>query len=126
VVGLGEKKQLKQPLDKLAELARAHWAEHEEGRPVVESALSPNEREPCIQSRVICQNIMLPAEVSLGGRTKQFATSKEHNGKLYASFTRRLFAQRDLCGHLSIFPAFLGFAIGMRRIDWGAWHVVGR
>ena len=37
-----------EPLDKLAELARAHWTKHEEGRAIVESALSPNEREPCV------------------------------------------------------------------------------
>jgi len=43
---LEDKSQLMQPLDKLAELARAHWAKHEEGRAIVESALSPNVREP--------------------------------------------------------------------------------
>ena len=37
-----------EPLDKLAELARAHWTKHEEGRAIVEPALSPNEREPCV------------------------------------------------------------------------------
>jgi hypothetical protein len=54
VLELEEKPQLMQPLDKFAELARAHGAKHEEGGAVVESALSPNIREPCVQCRVIC------------------------------------------------------------------------
>lgn len=58
--------------------------------------------------------------------TEHFATSEEHDGKLHTSFTGRLFAQRDLGRHLSIFPAFLCLAIWMRRIDWGAERVVGR
>src|SRR6266852_7544497 len=44
-----------QPLDKLAELARAHGAKHKEGGAVVESALSPNVREPCVQCRIVCR-----------------------------------------------------------------------
>jgi hypothetical protein len=56
VLELEEKSQLMQPLDKLAELARAHGAKHEEGGAVVESALSPNVREPCVQRRVVCRN----------------------------------------------------------------------
>jgi hypothetical protein len=54
VLELEENSQLMQPLDKLAELARAHGAEHEEGGAVVESALSSNVREPCVQRRVVC------------------------------------------------------------------------
>jgi hypothetical protein len=50
------KSQLMEPLDKLAELARAHWTKHEEGCAVVESALSPNVREPCVQCRVVCRS----------------------------------------------------------------------
>jgi hypothetical protein len=57
VVELGEKLQLNEPLDKLAEFARAHWTEHEEGRPVVKSTLSPNERETRVQSRIVCGGV---------------------------------------------------------------------
>jgi hypothetical protein len=117
---------LKKPLDKLAKLARAHRAEHEEGRPVVEAALSPNEREPCVQCRIVCRDKISVGLIECEGRpTEQLPTSEEYGGKLYTSLTRRLFAQCDLGGHLSIFPAFLCLAIRMWRIKWGTGHVVG-
>ena len=53
---LEEKPQLMQPLDKFAELAGAHGAKHEEGGAIVESTLSPNIREPCVQCRVVCRS----------------------------------------------------------------------
>lgn len=53
---LEEKSQLMQPLDKLAELARAHGAKHEEGGAVVETTLSPNVRESCVQRGFVCRS----------------------------------------------------------------------
>lgn len=65
---LEEKSQLMQPLDKLAELARAHGAKHEESGAVVESALSPNVREPCVQCRVICRSRVSASQSDYEGR----------------------------------------------------------
>jgi len=45
----------KEPLNKLAELARAHRAEHKERCSIVQPALSSNERETCVQCRVVCR-----------------------------------------------------------------------
>jgi hypothetical protein len=118
-----------EPLDKLAELARAHWTKHEKGRAVVESALSPNVREPCIQRRVVCRKVVsVPVEKDYKAEsgTEHLPTCEEYDGKLDTSLTCRLFAQRDLCGHLGVFPALLPFSIRMWRVEWGAWHVMGR
>ena len=65
---LEEKPLLMQPLDKLAELARAHGAKHEEGGAVVESALSPNVREPCVQCRVVCRSRVSANQSDYRGR----------------------------------------------------------
>ena len=68
MLDLEEKSQLMQPLDKLAELARAHGAKHEEGGAVVESALSPNVREPCVQCRVVCRRHVSASQSDYEGR----------------------------------------------------------
>ena len=78
-----------EPLDKLAELARAHWTKHEKGCAVVKSALSPNVREPCIQGRVVCRKVVsVPVEKIMKGRgTEHLPTCKEYDSELYASIT---------------------------------------
>ena len=117
-----------EPLDKLAELARAHWTKHEKGCAVVKSALSPNVREPCIQGRVVCRKVVsVPVEKITKGRgTEHLPTCEEYDGELYASITCRLFAQSDVCRHLSVFPALLRLPIRVWWVEWGAWHVMGR
>jgi hypothetical protein len=117
-----------EPLDKLAELARAHWTKHEKGCAVVKSALSPDVREPCIQRWVICREVVsVPIENNTEGRgTEHLPTCEEYDGELDTSLTCRLFAQRDLGGHLGVFPALLALSIRMWRVEWGAWHVMGR
>lgn len=70
MLDLEEKSQLMQPLDKLAELAGAHGAKHEEGGAVVETALSPNVREACVQCRVVC-------------RRRVSASQSDHEGRGY-------------------------------------------
>src|SRR6267154_8049 len=115
-----------QPLDKLAELARAHGAKHEKGGAVVESALSPNVREPCVQCRVVCQSCQPVKVITKGEGTEQLPTCEEYDSEFYTSLACRLFAQRDLCAHLRIFPAFLCLSIRMWRVEWRARHVMGR
>jgi hypothetical protein len=61
-----------------------------------------------------------------GKGTEHLPTCEEYDGEFYTSLTCRLFAQRDLCGHLGIFPALLRLSIRMWLVEWRAWHVMGR
>lgn len=71
--------------------------------------------------------VSVPVErINEGKGTKQLPTCEEYNGELYTSLTCRLLAQRDLCGHLGIFPTLLCLSIRMWLVEWGAWHVMGR
>jgi hypothetical protein len=57
--------------------------------------------------------------------TEHLPTCEEYDGELDTSLTCRLFALRDLCGHLGILPALLCLSIRMGLVEWGAWHVMG-
>jgi hypothetical protein len=64
--------------------------------------------------------------ITMGEGTEQLPTCEEYDGEFYTSITCRLFAQRNLCGHLRILPALLCLSIRMGRVEWGARHVMGR
>jgi hypothetical protein len=72
--------RLLKTLNKLAELTRAHGAEHKERCSIVQSALSSNERETCVQCRVI----------------KHLPTGHEYDSELNPSLACRLFAQSNV------------------------------
>lgn len=75
----------------------------------------------------LSQSLSAPVKViTKRGGTEQLATREEHDSEFDTSLTCRLFAQRDLCGHLRIFPAFLCLSIRMWRVEWGTRHVMGR
>src|SRR6266404_777712 len=85
----------KEPLNKLAEFARAHRAKHKERRSIVQSALSSDEREPCIQCRVVCRYSVKRSRngYQCDTHTKHLSAGKEDDSELNPALACRLFAE---------------------------------